>query len=79
MTRDGGRRTVSVGIKGKGNVLHAPVGQFLLELVASILNPLACSLNIVLDTPESAYFLFFRSFFFFKKKKKTGTCQHIQH
>lgn len=38
---------VSVRVLHKGNVLHAAIGKLLLEGIAGILEPLACSLNVV--------------------------------
>ena len=38
---------VSIGVFGKRNVLHPTVGQFLLEEVASVLEPLARDLDVV--------------------------------
>lgn len=38
---------VPTRVEGEGDALHAAVGQLLLELVASILEALASSLNVV--------------------------------
>jgi hypothetical protein len=38
---------VAIWIEGEGNTPHAPVGQFLLKLVAGVFNTLACGLDVI--------------------------------